>query len=94
MSSENGACDNGEAAEQHCQGGESDPDMPSIRPDPPAPDAVPVPEGPPPVLTAAQRARLHQLLQQRDAEGRVPYGLDDYDTDAAMWAAYRRAQKE
>ena len=49
------------------------------------------PTGPPPTLTTAQRARLHALLQKRDAQGRVPYDLDQYNTDAEMWTAYRTA---
>ena len=51
------------------------------------------PEGTPPPLTAQQRARLHAILQARDPDGRVPYGLDKYKGDAAKWAAYRRALK-
>ena len=34
--------------------------------------APPEPSGPPPALTAPQRARLHALLQQRDPRGRAP----------------------
>ncbi|OLP85716.1 Pentatricopeptide repeat-containing protein, chloroplastic [Symbiodinium microadriaticum] len=55
---------------------------------------VPVPVGPPSRVSAAQRARLHELLQQRDAHGRAPFHLDDYDNDSGKWAAYRRAVKE
>ena len=55
--------------------------------------APPSPTGPPPTLTAQQRARLHELLQQRDAQGRVTYQLDKYTTNASMWAAYRVALK-
>ena len=36
------------------------------------------PVGAPPQLSAHQRSRLHELLQQRDAQGRAPYGLDNY----------------
>ncbi|OLP90351.1 hypothetical protein AK812_SmicGene28073 [Symbiodinium microadriaticum] len=50
------------------------------------------PEGTPPPLTAQQRARLHAILQARDPDGRVPYGLDKYKGDAAKWAAYRFAE--
>ena len=55
--------------------------------------APPSPTGPPPTLTAQQRARLDELLQQRDAQGRVTYQLDKYTTNASMWAAYRVALK-
>ena len=51
------------------------------------------PPGEPPALTAQQRARLHQLLLQRDDQGRVPDGLDEYTTDEAKWKAYRKALK-
>ena len=62
----------------------------------PAPDEVGVPEpaGPPPRLSEAQRARPHQLLGQRDADGRVVYNLDQYRTDQERWDAYRRAACE
>ena len=55
--------------------------------------AVPEPTGAPPMLTAQQRARLHELLSTRDANGRVPYGLDRCADDASMWAAYRQGMK-
>ena len=41
------------------------------------------PTGPPPRLTGRQRARLNQLLQERDDLGNVPLGLDAYDTDVS-----------
>ena len=41
----------------------------------------PSPTGPPPSLSAQQRARLHALLQQRDEWGQAPYNLDAYSTD-------------
>ena len=44
-------------------------------------------------LTSGQRNRLRQLLQERDADGTVPYGLDRYDNDEDMWRAYRAATK-
>ena len=40
----------------------------------------PSPTGPPPSLSAQQRARLHALLQQRDEWGQAPYNLDAYCT--------------
>ena len=51
------------------------------------------PVGPPPQLSAQQKARLQALLKQRDEYGRAPFGLDEFNTDAEMWAAYRRSQK-
>ncbi|CAE7263615.1 eprA1 [Symbiodinium microadriaticum] len=54
---------------------------------------VPEPVGEPSKLTAQQRPRLHELLRTRDSEGRVPYGLDRYADDDAMWAAYRQGMK-
>ena len=57
------------------------------------PAGFPEPVGAPPPLTAQQRARLHAILQTRDPDGKVPYGLDNYTGDAAKWAAYRRAVK-
>ena len=55
--------------------------------------APPSPVGPPPQLRAEQKARLQALLKQRDEHGRAPFGLDEFSTDAEMWAAYRRSQK-
>ena len=55
--------------------------------------APPSPVGPPPQLSAQQKARLQALLKQRDEYGRAPFGLDEFNTDAEMWAAYRRSQK-
>ena len=55
--------------------------------------APPSPVGPPPQLSAQQKARLQALLKQRDEHGRAPFGLDEFNTDAEMWAAYRRSQK-
>ena len=49
--------------------------------------APPLPAGPPPRLNPQQRARLHELLQQRDAEGRVPYNLDAYTTGSGQLTA-------
>ena len=46
----------------------------------PAPSS---PTGPPPRLTGRQRARLNQLLQERDDLANVPLGLDAYDTDVS-----------
>ena len=57
-------------------------------------DEVPLPAGTPPQLTPQQRARLHALLRQRDADGKVPYDLDKYAGDAAAWTAYRKATKD
>ena len=54
---------------------------------------VPEPVGELSKLTAQQRPRLHELLRTRDSEGRVPYGLDRYADDDAMWAAYRQGMK-
>ena len=56
----------------------------------PAPSS---PTGPPPKLTESQRTRPHQLLQERDDQGNVPFGLDAYDTDEEKWRADRRASK-
>ena len=53
--------------------------------------APPRPAGPPPKLTEQQRARLHELLQLRDAEGNNPYNLEEFGTDSEKWAAYRKA---
>ncbi|CAE7869207.1 unnamed protein product, partial [Symbiodinium microadriaticum] len=57
-----------------------------------ADDAPPSPVGPPPTLSAQQRARLHALLQQRDEQGHTPFGVDDYHTDTAKWAAYSKGE--
>ncbi|CAE7632465.1 ALB3.2 [Symbiodinium microadriaticum] len=54
----------------------------------------PSPTGPPPSLSAQQRARLHALLQQRDEWGRAPYNLDAYSTDQEKWQADRQAMRE
>ena len=55
--------------------------------------APPSPVGPPPQQRAEQKARLQALLKQCDEHGRAPFGLDEFSTDAEMWAAYRRSQK-
>ena len=95
--SESEACENGDQLGLRSNSGEE----PEVSDDEQAvPDAAasraaapPLPEGPPPTLSEQQRARLHQLLQQRDDQGRVPYGVDELPTDAARWQAYRQALK-
>ena len=61
-------------------------------------EAVPEPAGLPSRLTAQQKARLLELLQTRDQDGKVPFGLDQYNDDESMWRAYRsgiyRAQRK
>ena len=37
------------------------------------PEVPPEPDGPPPALNHPQRARLQQLLQDRDAQGHLPF---------------------
>ena len=46
-----------------------------------------------PNLSAQQRACRHELLLQKDEQGRAPFGLDDFPTDEAKWAEYRRVLK-
>ena len=60
----------------------------------PADVGVPEPVGAPPRLSEQQCARLHQLLGQRDADGRTPYNLDTYHTDQEMWDTYRKVVRE
>ena len=56
---------------------------------------VPLPAGTPPQLTPQQRARLHALLRQRDADGKVPgpYDLGKYAGDAAAWARLQESHE-
>ena len=56
-------------------------------------EAVPEPAGLPSRLTAQQKARLLELLRTRDQDGKVPFGLDQYNHDESMWRAYRSGMK-
>ena len=55
--------------------------------------SVPEPEGTPSRFSAQQKARRQELLQKRDSDGNLPYGLDRYANDEEMWQAYRQNSK-